>query len=199
MLFDSILVISIIFFMVIFIFCYNKLQTKKEKFNNYFHITKPDSGKEYSYTPDQVILTKNTDSIIDKDIYFGALDHQGVLEVNNDAKLYIGNSVRADTAIDASFLDAIERIKFPYIEERENGDRLRFNKESDYIDANNLRALKGQKLVPLYTNKSKNTHALKIVADTDAFQNPGFKCGYLAKAQHSRGKITGIIPYGNEY
>lgn len=179
--------------------CYNKLQTKKEKFDDYFHITKPDSGKEYSYTPEQVILTRTEGEFSNKDKYFGALDHQGVLEVNKNAKLYVGNSVRKDTVIDAEFLNAIKRINFPYIEERTNGDRLRFNNKNDYIDANNLRALKGQKLVPLYTNKSKNAHALKIVADTNAFQNPGFKCGYLAKAQHSRGKITGIIPYGNEY
>lgn len=201
MLLHSILVISIIFFTVLLIVCYNRLQTKKEEYKNYFHITKTDKDQEYSYKPDQIILSNRLGSdFSDKDKYFGDFDHQGKLNLNEMSKLYIGNSVRGDTQIDAEFLNAIDNTNFPYIEQTSEGDRLRFNKENNnYIDANNLRALKGQKLVPFYNDSSENAHALKIVADTASFEDPGFRCGYLARAQYKRGKITGIIPYGNEY
>ena len=202
MLLHSILVISIIFFTLLLIVCYNRLQTKKEEYKNYFHITKTNKDQEYSYKPDQVILSNTLDDdFSNKDKYFGDLDYQGKLVINPFiTKLFVGNSVRKDTELDLKFFIAIKYINFPYIEQTAKGDRLRFNRENNnYIDANNLRALKGQKLVPFYNDSSENAHALKIVADTASFENPGFRCGYLQRAQSKRGKITGIIPYGNEY
>lgn len=199
MLFDGILLISILLFIVILIICYNKLQNKKEQFENYFHVTKPIGNQKYSYTPEQIIFSNKDSNFSNKDKFFGDLDYSGLLEIDENSKLYIGNSVRKETSIDSTFLKSIKEKQYPYIEETSDGDRLRFNNTREYIDANNLRALKGHKLVPIYNDKHENAHALKIVADTAAFENPGFRCGYVSTAQSKRGKITGIIPYGNEY
>lgn len=200
MLLDNILLLIIIFFVSMFLVCYFKMKNKKEEFKNIFHITKPNNDQELSYNPEQIIVSNETDNYNDKDKYFGALHYRRELLLGEDTKLYVGNSLNSNTSIDYNFIDTVDKMEFPYIEENtSSGDRLKFNKSDDYLDADNLRVLKGQKLVPFYNKDIMNSHALKIVADRDSFENPGFKCGYFNEAQFKRGKITGIIPDGYEY
>ena len=173
MLLDNILLLIIIFFVSMFLICYFKMKNKKEQFINIFHIVKPINDNDYSYKANQVIIKKSNDDFTDKDKYNADL-HQDVLTLSDNQKLYIGNTTtNEDSIIDHTFLEKLNTINFPYIRNTSNGDQLRFNLNNnlrEHIGVDNIKALKGEKLLSMFGFNYRNKHAMKMVPETSLFE-----------------------------
>lgn len=172
------------------------MKNKKEQFINIFHIVKPINDNDYSYKANQVIIKKSNDDFTDKDKYNADL-HQDVLTLSDNQKLYIGNTTtNEDSIIDHTFLEKLNTINFPYIRNTSNGDQLRFNLNNnlrEHIGVDNIKALKGEKLLSMFGFNYRNKHAMKMVPETSLFEKMGYKCGYDSRGAYNKGKVTGII------
>jgi hypothetical protein len=116
-------------------------------------------------------------------------------------KLLIGNKINAEkedkNKLDFHILTKIFNTPFPYID-YENGHpkKLKFNNINDIeLNANHLKALKGEKLVPL-KNKiyGESNYLLKINSQPQLFENAALKCGFNRDAiQNNHQKLTSIM------
>ena len=187
-----ILVIIMLFVLV------QKINKIRERFENVdvFHITDANKFKYDKISVNPVNSYVNDPEKGDEGTYFNEL------YVNDSNKLFVGNSVVTETNFNLNDLTKIKSRQFPYIKKTSNGERLYFNGLDDkyYLDADNLRALQGKQLVPLYNNAyGTNKYALKIEPQRDSFETDGLKCGFEQSAVDLQKNITGFIPYDNEY
>ena len=188
--------VSALLFILMLLFLVQKINKIRERFADVFHITDAKTFKydKISVNPDSSYVNDPTKD--DKGMYFNNI------YVDFYNKLFVGKTAVTETGFNLSDLLKIKRTQFPYIKKTSNGERLHFNGLDDkyYLDADNLRALQGKQLVPLYNNTyGTNKYALKMEPQRDSFETGGLKCGFAKDAVYSQKNITGIIPSNKEY
>ena len=188
---DKFIYLAFVILILMLLFFFNKNKQFYEKFENVFHIT-----GENNYQFDKIILNpSNNNAKYDNDgLYLNTA------YVTTENKLFVGNSSGTDTNFTSEDFRKLYNTNFPYIEKTANGDRLYFNRFDKYLDADNLRALKGQKLIPLY-NKGLgvNRYALKLEGQPYLFETNSLRCGFKDDDVNNQGRITGIIQQEKSY
>lgn len=194
--FNTFIYVSVILLILMLVFFIQKFNKISENFEDIFHIT---DAKNFNY--DKISVNPDSSYVDDpkkgdKGMYFN--------EINVDTinKLFVGNSALTETDFRFTDVNKIKNTNFPYIKKTDEGERLYFNGINNkyYLDADNLRALQGKQLVPLYNNLyGINKYAVKIEPQRDSFETGGLKCGFTKDTVNLQTDVTGIVPSNKEY
>ena len=195
--FNEFIYVSVVLFILMLIFFIRKINYIREKFQDIFHIT---DAADFNYNKIYI----NPDNSYTKDTKKGDIGmYFNRIYVTSFNRLFVGNSAVAETSVTHSDLNKIKNTNFPYIKKTNKGERLQFNRLKNnkyYLDADNLRALQGKQLVPLYNDfYGVNNFALKIEPQRDSFETGGLTCGFMKDASYAQTITSGIINSNKAY